>query len=101
MLWHRDLLEDWLSRLSGAPWRSVLEDLRACPVRDVMRRDPEFVRVGDAVEKAARVMLRLDCACLPAVEETAEGPRLIGIVTEKDLLRVAYASTNRGGAAEA
>jgi CBS domain-containing protein len=95
MLWHRDLLEDWMSRLNHAPWRTVLEELRACPVRRVMRGDPEVVRVEDAVEEAARVMLRLDCGCLPAVRETEEGPRLIGIVTEKDLLRVAYVGAEK------
>jgi CBS domain-containing protein len=40
-------------------------------------------------------MLRLDCGCLPAVRETEEGPRLIGIVTEKDLLRVAYVGAEK------
>ena len=35
-------------------------------------------------------MLRLQIGCLPVVEATPEGPRLVGLLTESDLLRAAY-----------
>jgi CBS domain-containing protein len=90
MLWHRDLLENWVTRLRDAPWQSVVDDLDHSHVESVMRPIPEAVQPGDSLVNAARTMLRLDMGCLPAVERTDEGPRMIGIVTERDLLRIAY-----------
>jgi CBS domain-containing protein len=90
MLWYQDLLESWVTRLREAPWQSVVDALAGFRVESVMRPIPEAVQPGDSLESAARIMLRLDMGCLPAVEPTEEGPRMIGIVTERDLLLTAY-----------
>jgi CBS domain-containing protein len=90
IVWHRDVVDDWVARLSAAPWRRVRDDLQQFPVRSLMRPDPEVVSASDRLVDAARTMLRLDMGCLPAVERTEGGARMIGIVTEKDLLRLAY-----------
>jgi CBS domain-containing protein len=97
MLWHRDLLEGWVSRLREVPLQSVLDELGDFRVESVMRPNPEAVLPGDSLANAARTMLRLDMGCLPAVERTAEGPRMLGIVTERDLIQAAYLpGTGRG-----
>jgi len=90
MLWYRDLLESWVTRLREAPWQSVVDALDDFRVESVMRPIPEAVQPGDSLVNAARTMLRLEMGCLPAVEQTEEGPRMIGIVTERDLLQIAY-----------
>jgi acetoin utilization protein AcuB len=96
MVWHRDLLEDWAARLAQAPWQRVIDDLGEFRVRNVMRPNPEAVQPGDSLVNAARTMLRLDMGCLPAVERTEAGQRMIGIVTERDLLQLAYLSQSGG-----
>jgi CBS domain-containing protein len=40
---------------------------------------------------AARRMLRLKIDCLPVVRAGSNGPALVGLLTESDLLRAAYA----------
>jgi CBS domain-containing protein len=75
--------------------------LTACAVQDPARPPP--ARVGDVmsfgsetaetdtpVQVAVSRMVRSALGCLPVVERTDRGPRLLGLLTESDLLRAAY-----------
>lgn len=86
LLTHRDVL-----RLSA----SVLTDPNVASWRDgaaaqgtfvarVMRRDVETATAGEPVRRAGARMIARKIGCLPVVD--ADG-RLVGIVTEHDVLR--------------
>jgi len=63
---------------------------RAGRVAQLMSPETE---IGDArmpIAEAAARIARSKAGCLPVVEIGPEGPRLIGLVTESDLLRLAY-----------
>jgi CBS domain-containing protein len=72
---HRDLL-----RLVGRP-----ADNPAVAVREIMTKDPSTVTADTPALEAMRLMRACAVGCLPVVESG----RLIGLVTESDLLRVA------------
>jgi CBS domain-containing membrane protein len=91
LLSHRDVLAASISQLERCDPAERLEHLRRIPIEQVMQRDlatgTETTTCGDA----ARRMLRLKIGCLPVVRAGLDGPRLVGLVTESDLLRAAYA----------
>lgn len=62
---------------------SVDQLLAAVPVRQVMSAPVSVVRPGDALEDAARLMLEDKVGSLPVVRDR----RVVGIITETDLLR--------------
>ncbi len=55
-------------------------------VKDIMRRDPITVTPTTPTLEAIELMRQHKVGCLPVVEE---GSRLVGIITERDLIRVA------------
>ncbi|MFM1873913.1 MAG: hypothetical protein RL398_3335, partial [Planctomycetota bacterium] len=55
-------------------------------VKDIMRRDPITVTPSTPTLDAIELMRKHKVGCLPVVEE---GMRLVGIITERDLIRVA------------
>ncbi len=84
---YRDVIEGF----SGARGNGVPSDgLDALLVAEAMRRAPDAVGPGDSLRTAALRLLQLRVGCLPVVRETPTGPRLVGLVTESDLLRAAY-----------
>ncbi|MCA8974439.1 MAG: CBS domain-containing protein [Planctomycetes bacterium] len=76
---HRSLL-----RLVGQGMRGA--DRNPVAVKDIMRRDPITVTSGTPTLEAIELMRLHRVGCLPVVEE---GCRLVGIITERDLIRVA------------
>jgi CBS domain-containing protein len=87
---YRDLQDDVLARAeraSAGKWRDALREVR---VRDVMVPRPYYVRPETAADEAARRMLRLRLGCLPVCENGVGSPRVLGILTESDLLRAAW-----------
>jgi acetoin utilization protein AcuB len=62
----------------------------------IMTRDPITIVPTTPIEKAARLMLSARISALPVVEDT----RLIGIVTETDLLRILSDAVRRVGPME-
>jgi CBS domain-containing membrane protein len=76
ILSYRDLLERLDARVSSG----------AC-VGDAMQRAPLAVGPDASLGEAADRMCRYGYGCLPVVEG---GDRLVGILTETDLLRAAY-----------
>jgi CBS domain-containing protein/gamma-glutamyl:cysteine ligase YbdK (ATP-grasp superfamily) len=76
---HRTLL-----RLLGQGMRGQEREVVA--VKDIMRRDTLTVTPTTPTLDAIEMMRRHRIGCLPVVEE---GNRLVGIITERDLIRVA------------
>ena len=60
--------------------------LHAIDVSEVMSQDVKSVSPDITLREAARIMLRHGIGCLPVVEDDT----LVGLVTETDLLRVAF-----------
>lgn len=89
VLSNRNLLESCLgaSRASPEALGRFLVDTRTAELMDA---DPAAVTPGTPLGDAARLLLDLREGCLPVVEAPGPVPRLLGIVTESDLLRAAY-----------
>jgi CBS domain-containing membrane protein len=90
VLSHRDVLEASLSRLEKLDAQERVDHLRGIPISAVMRTDPYTAKEGTSLGEAARRMLQLKIGCLPVVQSGPDGQRLVGLVTESDLLRAAY-----------
>ncbi|QRK04085.1 CBS domain-containing protein [Archangium violaceum] len=76
---HRDLIRA-LARQDRAPGAPPMQ------VRDVMTRSPETLKPKSSVQEAIHKMLDRKFGCVPVVED---GGRLVGILTETDLIRLA------------
>ena len=50
-------------------------------IRDVMTRDAKLAKPDDTLQDAAKLMKDCDCGVLPV----AEGDRLIGMITDRDI----------------
>ena len=50
-------------------------------IRDVMTRDAKLAHPNDTLQHAAKLMRECDCGVLPV----AEGDRLIGMITDRDI----------------
>ncbi len=90
VLSHRDILEASIARLEKTSARERTEHLRQTRVEQLLRGRTQSVEADCPLSEAALTMLRLRIGCLPVVEPGSDGARLIGLVTESDLLRVAY-----------
>jgi len=53
--------------------------------RDVMTRDPASCQPGDAISKVAGLMKQEDVGSVPVVESAGSG-RLVGIITDRDIV---------------
>lgn len=76
---HRDLIRA-LARHDRSPGEPPVQ------VRDVMTRSPETLKPKSSVQEAIHKMLDRKFGCVPVVED---GGRLVGILTETDLIRLA------------
>lgn len=63
---------------------------RAERVAQVMAPESETGEAGMPIREAAARIARSPAGCLSVVEPGPQGPRLVGLVTEGDLLRLAY-----------
>jgi CBS domain-containing protein len=88
ILSYRNLLEALLAERLAAP----PPDPRR--VEDAMTRSPSFVTPRTTLAQAADRLCRYGLGCLPVLEPPTPGSgaegRLVGVVTETDLLRAAY-----------
>ena len=91
VLSHRDVLDASIARLEKSDGVERAQHLRGISVATVMHRDPYTATESTSLGEAARRMLRLKIGCLPVVRQGRDGPELVGLVTESDLLREAYA----------
>jgi acetoin utilization protein AcuB len=86
---YRDLIEE----AGPLDVRSLIErreHLRSVPVSKVMRRALHTADIEDTLSSAAEQMLRYKIGCLPVLEQTPSGVRVVGLITESDLLAAAY-----------
>jgi len=88
---HRDVLAASIAKLEKCEPTARLDHLRGISIGEVMQRDLETAIESTTLASAARRMLRLKIGCLPVVRVGSDGPLLVGLVTESDLLRAAYA----------
>jgi CBS domain-containing protein len=89
------LVEDDEHRLTGiVSYRSVLRLVARTsegvdgerPVREIMERDPVTVSPDTETLEAIRIMRDARVSCLPVIKEG----RLVGIVSERDFMPIAY-----------
>jgi CBS domain-containing membrane protein len=91
ILSHRDVLAASIAKLEQCDPAQRLDHLRQIRVEEVMQRQLVTADESTTLEVAVRRMLRLKIGCLPVVRAGGSGPVLVGLVTESDLLRAAYA----------
>jgi len=88
ILSYREILEALLERTRALP-----RDART--VGNAMKQSPAFATPQTTLAEAADRMCRYGLGCLPVLEGApglpADAGRLVGIITEADLLRAAYA----------
>jgi len=89
----RDLLANSLSKLLESDAGQQRRFLRNVRVTDVMNASPITVGPDTPTREAARLMLRHRVGCLPVVG--ADGMP-VGLLSETDLLRVAYSDSADG-----
>ena len=92
VLSHRDLREAVLARLELAVPPEHQRSLLSQPVQPLVRTDVVAVEPDCPLARAAELMLCYGIGFLPVVERDGSGDRLVGILTESDLLRAAYGS---------
>jgi len=91
LLSNRDVLARSLacgSETSGAELRRLLSRLSVDPLVQFV----EGVSPEEPIGIVARRLVDGDRGCVPVVCRAPEGPRLIGLLTESDLLRAVYPS---------
>jgi len=81
----RDLFRAALGAALAFGIRRPQELMRSLEIRDVMSTPAVTVEPGALVQEAARTMAEKKIGCLPVVA----GGRLVGILTENDVLRYA------------
>ncbi len=91
ILSHRDVVEAALPKRDQDTASRRDRHLRAIPVAEVMREKPWTADPDTTLREAAERMLSFKIGCLPVVERGQDGLHLVGLVTESDLLRAAYA----------
>ena len=68
-------------------------------VGQLMSRQIRTCRPEDSLNDAARIMWEEDCGCVPVVQDDdREHPRLVGIVTDRDVCMAAYTQGRALGA---
>jgi CBS domain-containing protein len=88
LLSYRDLQDREIEGLRRAAPDAAA--FRGAPVEDAMRASPFAVTPDTLLAAAALQMAQLRIGCLPVVEHDAGGARLVGLLTESDLLLAAY-----------
>jgi CBS domain-containing membrane protein len=82
---HRDLLHASISAIANpAPEVERKQFLSTIPIEKVMRTDIQTIGPDVSIQEAAKLMRARKIGCLPVVLEG----KLIGIISEHDLLRV-------------
>jgi CBS domain-containing protein len=84
MLSQRDLFHAALSTALNFGSKAQKEFLKTVPVKEVMTDEVLTIDPNADVKEAARCMIEHKIGCLPVVENG----KLVGIVSETDLLRV-------------
>ncbi|HTF34419.1 MAG TPA: CBS domain-containing protein [Myxococcota bacterium] len=86
---HRELLDASLARLREGLGAGAADALGTLTIEPLVRTEIT-IPPESSLEAAATRMLALRLGCLPVTTHSPRGPRLVGLVTEANLLRVAY-----------
>jgi CBS domain-containing protein len=79
----RDLFKASLASVMGHDYAETRDHLKSVSIRDAMVKKVLTVEPDTEIQEAGRVMLEKKIGCLPVVE----GERLVGMVTETDIIR--------------
>jgi CBS domain-containing protein len=79
----RDLFKASLASVMGYGYAETRDHLKSVAIRDAMVKEVITVEPDTEIQKAGRIMLEKKIGCLPVVQ----GERLVGMVTETDILR--------------
>lgn len=85
ILSEHDIKEASPSKATTLDMHELYYLLSEIKVKDIMTRDPLFVRGDDSVEQAAVLMVEKHIGGLPVVDD---GQRLIGIITDSDIFKI-------------
>lgn len=96
VLSHQRVLEWSLASESASKAPCTRCWMEATNVRCLMQRVPAVVTPGTSLRVAVDRLLAGSDGCLPVVEEHGGAQALVGILTERDLLRAAFEPTLRG-----
>ena len=93
ILSYRDLQDELLAHLEPGAWREGMSGPGpAAAVESVLGSAYSIAPDATLAEAAARLD-RLRVGCLPVVELGEQGLRVVGLLTEMDLLRAAYGTS--------
>jgi acetoin utilization protein AcuB len=90
VLSYRDLQDALLVELEREPVAGAASRLANTRVGERMIDTPASISPDAPLAAAFARIERLRIGCLPVVEPSENGPKLVGLVTELDLLRAAY-----------
>jgi len=93
VLSYRDLQDLEIQRLKGDPTADPVGPPHSLAVEEAMLDSPYVVDPDTPLHVAASRMTGLGVGCLPVVEADEEGGRLVGLLTESDLLRAAFSGS--------
>jgi CBS domain-containing protein len=79
----RDLFRASLASVMGYDYTATRNHLKTVSIKEAMVSDVITVEPETGIQEAGRIMLEKKIGCLPVVEDH----RLVGIVTETDILR--------------
>jgi len=79
----RDLFKASLASVMGYDYAETRDHLKSVAIRDAMVKEVVTVEPDTEVQKAGSIMLEKKIGCLPVVQ----GERLVGMITETDILR--------------
>ena len=96
----RDVLQLIVQRSAGGGRDERTDELRHTPVSAVMHRAVYSIGTGASLCEAAHEMLRYGIGFLPVVVPTDAGSKMVGLITESDLLTAAYVPRFDGGTRE-
>ena len=91
LLNHREILGALLSRVDHSAERPGIETLDGLCVHELTIQGGGGVAPDTPLALAVAQLCELHSGCIPVVEDSPEGvPRIVGLLTEGDLLRAAY-----------
>ena len=79
----RDLFRASLASVMGYDYAATRDHLKSVSIREAMVKEVITVQPDKDIGEAGKIMLDRKIGCLPVVE----GDRLVGMVTETDMLR--------------
>ncbi|GAU07850.1 CBS domain-containing protein [Desulfoplanes formicivorans] len=90
LITHRDILLATVSKLAGIDRETQQEIDAGIPIKEVMRKDAQWISEETDITRAAEILLKNKYGCLPVVRKE----HLVGIITEADFIMLAIQLLN-------